>query len=680
MRAALLLILLFPLVLVAQTPGQRHIIQLKDSLGKELSSGWRFANADDTAMARPEYDDSRWPEMDPEMPERKHTAFTGIGWFRLHFIADSALASGPVTIAMQHTGASEVYLDGRLLFRRGSIKGKDSSIYLDPQAIPVAFSLAGAGHHVLAVRYANWAGLEGGLIYQDEPVGFTMKINKAEDGIMSAYFAAVSISASMMLLTGIFGALFFLHLLFFLYNRSDKSNLWFSMFSLCISLLFLSPFLINSLSNPRITLAISSYSFLLLVAACFSLSGFLNALFSRRKARFFVVSVLCIAVAAVFLFLPDLLEYATIGLIALISLEAVYLIVRAVYRRVPGAAIIGAGLALLISLLLLIVVVAVTGSSIHIKSGSPWGFVLAAILCMAILSIPVSMSAYLARNFWALGRDLKVQLRQVQQLSEKTLEQEAEKQRMLRDRQQELEHEVALRTAEVMQQKEEIEQQHIALKAEKKKADDLLRNILPEEVADELKEYGSSAARLYERVTVLFTDFADFTQMSERMSPEALVAEIDHCFKAFDGIIDQYGLEKIKTVGDAYIAVAGLPMRNERHAQVVVDAALAIRDFMEERRHSRPEAFGIRLGVHSGPVVAGIVGLKKFAYDIWGDTVNTAARMEQHGQVGKVNISQASYELLRDEFACSYRGELEAKHKGKMGMYFAERLVLAVGM
>jgi class 3 adenylate cyclase len=101
---------------------------------------------------------------------------------------------------------------------------------------------------------------------------------------------------------------------------------------------------------------------------------------------------------------------------------------------------------------------------------------------------------------------------------------------------------------------------------------------------------------------------------------------------------------------------------------------------MEERRHSRPEAFGIRLGVHSGPVVAGIVGLKKFAYDIWGDTVNTAARMEQHGQVGKVNISQASYELLRDEFACSYRGELEAKHKGKMGMYFAERLVLAVGM
>jgi class 3 adenylate cyclase len=247
---------------------------------------------------------------------------------------------------------------------------------------------------------------------------------------------------------------------------------------------------------------------------------------------------------------------------------------------------------------------------------------------------------------------------------------------MLQDRQVELEREVALRTREVVQQKAEIEEQNTALKGEKKKADDLLRNILPQEVAEELKEHGSSVARLYENVTVLFTDFANFTQMSEELSPEALVAEIDQCFKAFDGIMEQYGLEKIKTVGDAYIAVAGLPVGNNRHAQVVTEAALAIRDFMDERKKDHPGAFGIRLGVHSGPVVAGIVGLKKFAYDIWGDTVNTAARMEQHGEVGKVNVSNTTYELLRHEFSFTYRGELEAKHKGKMGMYFAERLVV----
>jgi class 3 adenylate cyclase len=296
-----------------------------------------------------------------------------------------------------------------------------------------------------------------------------------------------------------------------------------------------------------------------------------------------------------------------------VSLEAIFLIGRAVYRKLPGAKIIGAGLALLIVLLLLVLVINITRIGIHLDINEFWGVLAFITLFLAALSIPISLSAYLARNFWAISRDLKVQLKQVQELSAKSLEQEAEKQRMLQDRQGELEREVALRTREVMQQKEEIEQQHLALKAEKKKADDLLRNILPEEVAEELKEHGSSAARLYENVTVLFTDFANFTQMSEQLSPEALVTEIDTCFKAFDGIVEQYGLEKIKTVGDAYIAVAGLPVGNEQHARVVTEAALAIRDYMDERRKTYPEAFGIRLGVHSGPVLAGIVGLKKFA-------------------------------------------------------------------
>jgi len=193
---------------------------------------------------------------------------------------------------------------------------------------------------------------------------------------------------------------------------------------------------------------------------------------------------------------------------------------------------------------------------------------------------------------------------------------------------------------------------------------------LPAEVAEELKEKGSAKAKLYSNVSVLFTDFVDFTQIAEELSPDQLVAELNECFSAFDRIITRHGLEKIKTVGDAYIAVSGLPAENARHAHDVVSAALEIRDFMQSRKQANADAFGIRLGIHSGPLVAGIVGVKKFAYDIWGDTVNTAARMEQHSEAGKINISAATHALLSDEFVCSFRGELEAKHKGKLGMYF----------
>ncbi len=300
---------------------------------------------------------------------------------------------------------------------------------------------------------------------------------------------------------------------------------------------------------------------------------------------------------------------------------------------------------------------------IYLGDDSLSGLIFILMLVLSILSIPISMSLHLAWRFAFVNRHLKAQLLRVESLNARAREQEAEKQRLLESRQDELELEVASRT-------EEVRRQHADLVIAKQKSDDLLLNILPAEVAEELKETGRSEARLYNDVSVLFTDFVDFTQMSEHLSPAALVAEIDHCFQAFDAIITRHGLEKIKTVGDAYIAVSGLPVAMPDHATKVVRAACEIQDFMALRLRMHPGTFGIRLGVHSGPVVAGIVGLKKFAYDIWGDTVNTAARMEQHSEAGRINISAATYELVRDAFDCSYRGELEAKHKGRMGMYF----------
>jgi len=206
---------------------------------------------------------------------------------------------------------------------------------------------------------------------------------------------------------------------------------------------------------------------------------------------------------------------------------------------------------------------------------------------------------------------------------------------------------------------------------EQKVSEGLLLNILPAEVAAELKQNGRAEARLFDEVTVLFTDFVDFTIASEQLPPQELVNELHTCFKAFDEIMAKYGIEKIKTIGDAYLAVCGLPHPKEDHAVTAMKAAQEILDFIEERKRLLGDrAFDIRIGIHSGPVVAGIVGVKKFAYDIWGDTVNTAARMEQSGEPGKINISEATYALVKDQFPCSYRGEIKAKNKGMMNMYF----------
>ncbi len=210
----------------------------------------------------------------------------------------------------------------------------------------------------------------------------------------------------------------------------------------------------------------------------------------------------------------------------------------------------------------------------------------------------------------------------------------------------------------------------------KKESDELLLNILPSEVAEELKAKGSADAKQFEGVTVMFTDFKGFTQLSEKFSPKELVGEINECFSAFDHIMQKHGVEKIKTIGDAYMAAGGLPTSNTTHANDVVLAALEIQEFMHEHKAIKEASgqlfFEIRIGVHSGPVVAGIVGIKKFAYDIWGDTVNTASRMELSGEVGKVNVSGATYELVKDKFNCIHRGKINAKGKGQIDMYFVE--------
>ena len=208
------------------------------------------------------------------------------------------------------------------------------------------------------------------------------------------------------------------------------------------------------------------------------------------------------------------------------------------------------------------------------------------------------------------------------------------------------------------------------IEEEKNRSDQLLLNILPEEIADELKVHGKVKAHRFNSVTVLFTDFKSFSSMAEEISPEKLVESIDYYFQEFDRITDKYGLEKIKTIGDSYMCAGGLPTESERNPFNVVQAA---QEMMEFTKSPKPEGivqFEMRIGIHTGPIVAGIVGVKKWQYDIWGDTVNIASRMESNSEEGKINISGKTYEIIKDEFDCEYRGSIEIKNRGIWDMYY----------
>ncbi len=218
-----------------------------------------------------------------------------------------------------------------------------------------------------------------------------------------------------------------------------------------------------------------------------------------------------------------------------------------------------------------------------------------------------------------------------------------------------------------------VERSRVLIENEKKRSDLLLLNILPEETAAELKDKGKVKAKRFESVSVMFTDFKGFTAYSDKLSPEELVDSIDYYYSRFDEIIEKHGLEKIKTVGDAYMCAGGLPDPNPDHALRMVEAAFEIVEFVQESKKNDPDdltRFDIRIGINTGPVVAGVVGTKKFAYDIWGDTVNIASRMESNSEPGKINVSEATYQLIKDKYRCTFRGQVEAKNKGLMKMYF----------
>lgn len=239
--------------------------------------------------------------------------------------------------------------------------------------------------------------------------------------------------------------------------------------------------------------------------------------------------------------------------------------------------------------------------------------------------------------------------------------------------------EIQQQSEEVMAKSEQISKANKLINKEKEKSDKLLLNILPSDIAEELKTNGKSQVRNYDMATVMFTDFKGFTKIASITDPVDIVKNLDVCFAAFDRIIEEYNLEKIKTIGDAYMCVGGIPLDNKTNAIDAVLAGLQIRKFMIEFRTEKlmrgEQAWELRLGINTGPLIAGVIGTKKFAYDVWGDTVNTASRMESNGMVNEISISQVTYDLIKDFFVCEYHGKIQAKGKGEIDMYLVKSIL-----
>ncbi|MBI4645251.1 MAG: adenylate/guanylate cyclase domain-containing protein [Bacteroidia bacterium] len=206
----------------------------------------------------------------------------------------------------------------------------------------------------------------------------------------------------------------------------------------------------------------------------------------------------------------------------------------------------------------------------------------------------------------------------------------------------------------------------------------MLLNILPPQTAEELKSKGYAIPRYYRSVSVIFTDIKEFTKSCEFLNPRQIVNELHSYFARFDEIVETHYIEKIKTIGDAYMCVGGLPIRNRTHPFDTVLAGLEIqrvvREMNIEKRKTGKPVWEVRLGIHTGDVVAGVVGKKKFTYDIWGDTVNIASRMEEGGMVNRVNISDETYRIIKNYFTCEYRGKIEVKNKEAIDMYFVNSI------
>ena len=634
--------------------------------GAKINEESKFYAGDNPAFASPTFDDSSWKHVNfnskkvyswKKLDSRKGSKEDQIYWVRYYFKIDSASLNESLCFDITQLGASEIYLNGKKIESIGKIGNAKSREYKMKEKIPTIFSFSNTDVNVLAIRFLPFVSTKKKTVNLS-PFAINAELISANTFIKDKVEMWKEFNFYTMLICGIFGALGFIHLLLFVFYRKAIYNLYFSTYNFSISLMSYLVLLFSEMSDPSILDTYTFLSFLAMMVFGTSLTGFVNTLFGRTKKRLKVMLIISVAIFILYYFSATAAASLAFLYLAFVAFESFYLIVRAMIRREKSAFIVGGGVLVFFLFIVMLIIFMFLNklNTIDISEIMGDDFI-GYVLIFIFISFPISISAYLAWQFASTNLSLVKQLDEVNRLSDVNLKQEQEKQQILQNQNDLLEKQVDERTFE--------------LQKEKQKTENLLLNILPHEVAEELKENGSSEAKYYDEVSVLFTDFVNFTQSSEKMGAEKMLVELNECFTAFDMIMEKHGLEKIKTIGDAYLAVCGLPMKNDCHAYQTVLVALDIIKFIEERKKTHPEALDIRIGVNSGSLIAGIVGVKKFAYDIWGDTVNTAARMEQNSEKGKINISESTYQLVKDKINCEYRGKIHTKGKGEMDMYFA---------
>ncbi len=635
--------------------------------GAPINEGSRFFAGDNPAFALPQFDDSSWKHVNfnskkvyswnpIKLSSENVSKKNQIYWVRYYFKIDSTLLNQPLCLNISQLGASEIYLNGKKIESIGNIKSKEFKI---KNKIPELFNLDNTDVNVLAIRFLPIIENKKKTV-TISTVAISVELVSAHEFIKDKVALWKDFNFYTMLICGIFGALGFIHLLLFLFYRKAIYNLYFSTYNISISLMSYLTLLFSEMTNPLDLDTYTLASFLAVMLFGTSLTGFVNTLFGRTKKRLKVLLIISASIVLLYYFSATTAASFAFFYTCFVAFESFYLIIRAMIRREKSAFIVGGGVLVFFLFIVMVIIFMFLNKLNTIDINNLFGDdFIGYIFIFIFISFPVSISAYLGWQFASTNLSLVKQLDEVNRLSDINLKQEQEKQQILQDQNDLLEKQVDERTFE--------------LQKEKQKTENLLLNILPHEVAEELKEKGSSEAKYYDEVTVLFTDFVNFTQSSEKMGAEKMLVELNECFTAFDMIMEKHGLEKIKTIGDAYLAVCGLPLKNECHAYQTVLVALDIIKFIEERKKTNPNTLDIRIGINSGSLIAGIVGVKKFAYDIWGDTVNTAARMEQNSEKGKINISESTYQLVKEKINCEYRGKIHTKGKGDMDMYFVTK-------
>jgi class 3 adenylate cyclase len=437
--------------------------------------------------------------------------------------------------------------------------------------------------------------------------------------------------AHQMVFNGVALVLALLHLTLFAFEPRQHANLYCGLFVASFGAVIHANF--ATILDPQAIWAARIFPVAIAVAVAMWLRT-LHTVFAVQRPWFRRILV---PVAAIFglwgALQPARFHYGLLALIVIASTLAAGEVGLAWNDRRPGSRVLGVGMTVFG---LLVVYSALR--TLDLAPDTPWSVFVPvyAGICAAL-----TLSLFLAQNHAALSRH--------------ALALEREKQSLALARAAELELVVAARTSE--------------LRHEKGRVDELLYNILPRDTADELKATGRALPRRHEDVTVLFTDFKGFTHTVSAMPADKLVTELNDIFNRFDDIMDRHGVQKIKTIGDAYMAAGGLPGQPDDGAGRIVAAALDLIATIEERNLRSAVKWHMRLGVHTGVVVAGVVGKRRLLYDLFGDTVNIASRMESHGEPGRINLSAYSYDLVRARFACDYLGKIDVKGKGEIDMY-----------